>query len=88
MEDLIVGMRYGEMEEILKSILEEMQYQTKLIETAISEGGDLSNRQKKRNEEARDRMMESISGMFKGSPMEDKMKTMMKTVTDAAIERQ
>ena len=68
------------MEEVLQSILAELKYQTKLFEGLIDrkDCGDKKGTMK----EMQDQLRETALNMFKGTPMEEKMRETMEKMTD------
>lgn len=69
----------GEVERLLQLILEEQKYQTKLLEDVIAKKEDCAGREEK-IKELRAQLFSTVSTVFKGTQMEEKMSKMLKGV--------
>lgn len=67
--------------DLLRSILEELKYQTKLLESVVGGKKDCGDSDKK-TKAMQEQLYKTTVKMFKGTPMENKMKEMLKGITN------
>ena len=67
--------------DVLQSILEELKYQTKLLER-IADGKEDCGDSAEKAKAMQEQLYKTTIKMFKGTPMENKMKEMLKGITN------